>query len=337
MIILAFTISGLISFLICKWIAKKSKKLGLIDIPNRRSSHAIPTPRGGGIGIVLSVFIFTIIFFLLGIIKNTGYIFLTIGAIFIALVGFFSDRFNTSSLYRIIIQIFIAGISVWLLGDFTYLNIGNHILNLEFLGLIFNVILLVAITNFYNFMDGIDGLAASQGVITGIGLVAFGIILKENSLVAIGSVLSGATCGFLLLNISPAKIFMGDTGSYFLGFYLAYLTLIHKQLLIPIILILGVFLFDTVVTLTRRIMKKERWYRAHRSHFYQRAISLGYTHMQTTLIISLISFLFLIMACIYLLASVSIQLIILCAALLILVTLSFWITIKEKKKSETSL
>ena len=332
MLVLFILLSGVISFLISIWLIKRTEKFGLIDTPNKRSSHELPTPKGGGIGIVLGIFVTLSGCFLIGRIGDIKYMVLIAGGLAIALLGLYGDRFKTSIISRLVIQSLIACTIIWVIGVPEYLEIGaHHLINLGGFGIIFAIIWLVGMTNFYNFMDGIDGLAAMQGIIAGIGITVFGILLQDNPLITIGLILSGATTGFLVLNVSPAKIFMGDVGSYFLGFFIASFVLIYTNLLIPIILMMGVFIFDTVVTLARRVFNGECWYRAHRNHFYQRATSLGHSHMQITFIISLISSLFLIMACIYLLASVFMQLIILAVALLILTTLAFWITIKEKK------
>jgi UDP-N-acetylmuramyl pentapeptide phosphotransferase/UDP-N-acetylglucosamine-1-phosphate transferase len=138
-------------------------------------------------------------------------------------------------------------------------------------------------------MDGIDGLAASQAVIAGLALAIAGALVN-NPLLSIGGGLIGATsAGFLVHNVPPARLFMGDVGSTFLGFNFAGLTLLSNLGVgggrLPIefgVVVLAPFLFDGVVTLTRRIVRGERWYAAHRSHYYQRLVVRGLSHAQVT-------------------------------------------------------
>lgn len=330
MLIFIVILSGMVSFLTSLWFIKRTDKLGLIDIPNIRSSHNNPTSKGGGVGIVLGMLIALGGCFLMGMIEiDIKYLVILAGFLAVAVMGFYSDRFNMSALTRIILQTFIASIMVWFIGSPTSLEIGGYSITIGYIGIAFAVIWLVGITNFYNFMDGIDGLAAMQGIIAGIGITMFGIILKDKSLIPMGLVLSGATAGFLILNLSPAKIFMGDVGSYPLGLYIASFGLVNERLLVPIAMVLGVFIFDTVVTLIRRITKGERWYQAHRSHFYQRAVKLGYSHLQVTSALSLVALLLTGMACIYLQVLPLIQITILIVTLLGLISLALWIILRE--------
>jgi UDP-N-acetylmuramyl pentapeptide phosphotransferase/UDP-N-acetylglucosamine-1-phosphate transferase len=145
------------------------------------------------------------------------------------------------------------------------------------------------VTNVYNFMDGIDGLAASQAIVAGLALAIAGIVVA-NPVVAIGgSLLMAGSAGFWIYNLPPARLFMGDVGSTFLGFSFAGLTLLGNIGVggghLPIefgVLLLAPFLFDSLVTLGRRILRGERWYAAHRTHYYQRLVSSGLSHGQVT-------------------------------------------------------
>lgn len=323
--------AGIISFLTALWLIKRTHKFGLIDIPNARSSHSKPTPTGGGVGIVLGILAVFGVLFLTGALKpEIKHLIVMAGFLAVALIGFYSDRFNLSTLKRIIFQSIIAGIMIWLVGRPTELVIGSFIIPLGYFGIMFGLIWIVGVTNFYNFMDGIDGLAAMQGIIAGIGIAIFGVILNDKFLISMGLVLSGATAGFLVLNFPPAKIFMGDSGSYPIGFYIASYALINGQLLIPIAMVLGVFIFDPIITLIRRISKGEEWYKAHRSHFYQRAIKLGYSHLQVTSVVSLLSLLLTGLGCIYLQVLPSVQIVVCIVALLALIGPVLWIISKEK-------
>jgi UDP-N-acetylmuramyl pentapeptide phosphotransferase/UDP-N-acetylglucosamine-1-phosphate transferase len=145
------------------------------------------------------------------------------------------------------------------------------------------------VTNVYNFMDGIDGLAASQAVIAGAALGLAGSLVHNPLLGIGGGLLAAASAGFLVYNVPPARLFMGDVGSTFLGFSFAGLSLLGNLGVgggrLPIefgAVILAPFLFDAVVTLLRRMLRGERWYASHRSHYYQRLVVRGLSHARVT-------------------------------------------------------
>jgi UDP-N-acetylmuramyl pentapeptide phosphotransferase/UDP-N-acetylglucosamine-1-phosphate transferase len=145
------------------------------------------------------------------------------------------------------------------------------------------------LTNIYNFMDGIDGLAASQAVVAGFAMAAAGWLERNALLQFSGGLIAASSGGFLLFNLPPARLFMGDVGSTFLGFSFAGLTLLGNLGVgggrVPLefgIIILAPFLFDSLVTLGRRVARRERWYAAHRSHYYQRLVQCGMSHGQVT-------------------------------------------------------
>lgn len=331
MMIFAVPLAAAISFLVSLWFIKKADRIGLIDVPNMRSSHTRPTPRGGGIGIVLGAAAAMVVCFLAGIIESSfKYTAIIGGFLAAALLGFYSDKHNISALSRIVLQVLIVVITIGMIGCPKSLSIGGFIIRTGCMATVYGSIWLVAAINFYNFMDGIDGLAAAQGVISGIAIALFGVVLDNGPLIPMGLVLSGASAGFLLLNFPPARIFMGDAGSYALGFYIASFSLIDKRLVIPIVMVLGVFIFDTVVTLTKRIVRGEEWYQAHREHFYQRAVKLGYSHLQVTLAISAASALLTAMAYAYLQASPPVQIAILLAASAVLTAMALWVVLKER-------
>ncbi len=324
-------LSGVISFLISLWMVKNRDKLALVDVPNARSSHDKPMPKGAGTGIVLGILAGLAGYYLAGQFPvRIRYIVIAAGFLAMASLGLLSDRFKLSALVRIILQALIASAVVYFMGVSTSLRIGPYNLDMGLVGILFAVLWVVSITNFYNFMDGIDGLAGMQALISGAGIAAFGVILGINILIPLGLILTGAAIGFLILNFPPGKIFMGDVGSYALGFYIACFALLDSRLLVPIALILGVFIFDTIITLARRILHKENWMRAHRSHFYQRATTLGYSHRAVTMTLSITSIVLTIMACVYLKVSGLFQLGIIVSAVLVLSGMALFIKFKER-------
>jgi UDP-N-acetylmuramyl pentapeptide phosphotransferase/UDP-N-acetylglucosamine-1-phosphate transferase len=148
------------------------------------------------------------------------------------------------------------------------------------------------VTNIYNFMDGIDGLAGSQAIVAGLALAVAGGVVRNPLLTAGGALVAASAAGFLVHNLPPpARLFMGDVGSTFLGFTFAGLTLLGNLGVgggrLPFefgVVVLAPFLFDGVVTLTRRVVRGERWFEAHRSHYYQRLVLRGLGHGRVTAI-----------------------------------------------------
>lgn len=337
MLALTVILAAGLSFLISLWFIRKADAFGLIDVPNERSSHDRPKPKGGGIGIVLGVLVAVSVAVLTSIVEIDRACFaLLAAAVLMAVLGFYSDRIHLSPLIRIIIQVLIAAGAVAMIKLPESFEIAGWMLNLGWGKYIFAVIWLVAITNFYNFMDGIDGLAAAQGIFAGCGMILFGIVLQRAALIPFGLIIAGATAGFLILNMAPSRIFMGDAGSYFLGFLFAGVGLLDARLLVPVGLALGVFIFDTVVTLARRILRNERWYQAHCSHFYQRTVKLGYSHVQVTGTLSAVFISLLTLAILYLQSSVIDKRVILVLVVLELSGLAYWIIEKEQNRQRSS-
>ncbi len=261
----------------------------VIDVPGERSSHAVPTPRGGGIGMVFAFYLVMLWTYWQLHVEGSVYWALLITAIPIAALGFFDDLRNLPRRYRFAAWIVIA-IGAMILGiRLTYIElpvIGR--IDFGFWSYPLSFLWLIGVTNFYNFMDGIDGLAGGEAVIVGIffALVAFG---AGNRVIAVTSLaIAGCAFGFLLHNLPPARIFMGDGGSNFLGYLLAALGVIgaeHGTPPIPFLvmmLLLGMFLFDATLVLLKHLPRGRNWLEPHRDHYYQRLIRLGYAHLYVT-------------------------------------------------------
>ncbi len=252
-----------------------------LDVPNERSSHSRPVPRGGGVAIVLGFAVGLTAWLASG---NTlsprawGWL---AGALLVASVSFVDDVRPLPATPRLLAHA--AGALL-----LTLAGIQQRELPL-ILALPLAFLWVALVTNVYNFMDGIDGLAASQAIIAGAALALAGAVVS-NPLVSIGGgLIAAASAGFLPHNLPPAKLFMGDVGSTFLGFNFAGLSLLGNLGVgggrLPIefgIVVLAPFLFDGLVTLARRIARGERWYAAHRSHYYQRLVTHGLSHAQVT-------------------------------------------------------
>lgn len=270
----------------------------LIDIPNDRSSHAIPTPRGGGVAVVL-VFLSSLwlvtwlkLFPLYACIALSG-----AGAI-VALVGFLDDHQHIAARWRLLIHFAAAVWGLYWLGGFPTITLLGLSIETNWLGFIAAAVYTVWSVNLYNFMDGIDGLASIEAITVCVGaaLMAW-LVLPEVNLWLVPILLALAVLGFLVWNFPPARIFMGDAGSGFLGIMLALLS-IHStwfdaRLFWIWLILLGVFIVDATMTLCRRIFRGEKFYEAHRSHAYQFASRIAGGHRPVTLIIAVINLIWL--------------------------------------------
>jgi Fuc2NAc and GlcNAc transferase len=206
----------------------------------------------------------------------------------VALIGWLDDRHGLAPSVRAAVQVCAAVWALAWIGGFPHLRWGGSVLHLGPAGWGLATIGIVWGINFYNFMDGIDGLAAGEAVMVSAGVILLLGGTRHDILVPVALV--GATsAGFLLWNWPPARIFLGDVGSAFLGYVFAVLAVISENsgalTVVGWLLLLGVFFVDATLTVARRIAKGEPWYHAHRSHAYQRAVQAGFSHRAVTLAI----------------------------------------------------
>ncbi|PIV40515.1 MAG: hypothetical protein COS28_08460 [Nitrospirae bacterium CG02_land_8_20_14_3_00_44_33] len=270
----AFSLSAFCSFL----MSKLGFKIALIDKPNERSSHSLPTPRGGGIGIWFS---FLVVFLLL-VPKTPAITYFAAAATIMALLGLLEDRFSFSSKLRLIIHLGLAAWTIFLFKDL-YFYSGAIVL------FVFWLLFIAGTANFYNFMDGINGIAGL------IGTVAFGLtayfsyyMVQDMNISILSIALFSACLGFLPFNLLKAKIFMGDVGSVFLGFvFAAFVVKLSSNISIFLCLImfLCTFYADAVITIYQRWRRGENLLKAHRRHLYQYLSNeLGISHWLVSVI-----------------------------------------------------
>lgn len=261
---------------------------GMMDIPNHRSSHSAPTPRGGGLAIVgAAVAAWGWLYFRHAISPGL-FLALIGGGGAVAGVGYVDDRRPVPAGIRLFVHLAAAAWALYCLGGMPSLT-GLGMQSVP--GWILQVVGVSSIVwaiNLFNFMDGIDGIAASEAVfVAGAGAILCLLTGVAGGAMATSVLLAVAVFGFLLWNWPPAKIFMGDVGSGFLGFVIAVITLAATEqvpVMLPAWLVLGgAFFVDATVTLVRRFLRRERVYEAHRSHAYQWLARRWGSHRKVTL------------------------------------------------------
>jgi UDP-N-acetylmuramyl pentapeptide phosphotransferase/UDP-N-acetylglucosamine-1-phosphate transferase len=276
----------------CRWWAQRRR---MIDVPNERSSHTQPTPRGGGLAIVAIT--------LAGMVTShvamgqavqdpriLGYL---VGASVVGLVSWMDDIRSLPSLVRLAAHAIGAAVAILALGHWTDVTIpGVGSVALGWLGLPLTAVWVIGLTNAYNFMDGIDGIAAGQGVVAGLAWAVIGSMTGQGVVSTLGLLLAATCLGFLAHNWPPARIFMGDVGSAFLGYSFAVLPLLLAQPaagprlrgIAPVLgcLVVWPFVLDAAFTFLRRLARRENVLAAHRSHVYQRLVIGGYSHRRVT-------------------------------------------------------
>lgn len=287
----ACAVAAFLSFILVDWVRRRALQRSLMDVPNERSLHTTPTPRGGGLGIVLA-------FVVIGLVTPFAHPNLLwpllAGAIPIAWIGWKDDHGHVSPKTRALVHVGASAVALVLLfGKFSWALLGGPDVDRQFpfnLPFIFVVSVSIAyFLNLFNFMDGLDGLAGSEAAFAGLaaplllGLAItqhgvghpFQVLSWARSVQAVAPLLGSCCLGFLLLNWPPARVFMGDVCSGFLGFVFGFLAFassyqVHHLFWVWLILF-GVFVVDGTYTLGVRFATKQRWYEAHRLHTFQKA------------------------------------------------------------------
>jgi UDP-N-acetylmuramyl pentapeptide phosphotransferase/UDP-N-acetylglucosamine-1-phosphate transferase len=260
------------------------RKRAMWDIPNDRSSHSTPTPRGGGIGILAGLTVGGCVAHVLGFPVMNWH--LLTGIALIVVVGFVDDRKGLSGAIRLLSQVVAALIVLYGTTGLQQFPLPQPLnFDLGALGIPTAMLWIVAVTNIYNFLDGIDGYAGLQGIIAGL---AIALLSEGTGGTLLGLSIAGSCLGFVLYNWHPAKVFMGDVGSATLGFLLAALPFQSdfrpgSGSVFVVAMCLWFFLADGVFTIVRRLMNGERIWAAHRSHIYQRLVQTGLRHDQVAL------------------------------------------------------
>ena len=287
-------ITFVISFVMVGYVRRSALNRNILDVPNARSSHTVPTPRGGGIAIVAAFVIAISSLLASHLITQKIWLVLVISSSVVAGVGHLDDRRPLGASTRFAVHVIASVFVVCMLGGIPAPELIKWGLHGFWFRSGFSVLVLVWATNLFNFMDGIDGIAGSESFFMSAGGGWLNWLNGGDSgITATLFSLSAASLGFLPWNWPPARVFMGDVGSGFLGFivsFLLVLTSVFGNVPIEVLPILGgVFLIDATTTLFRRIISGDRWLEPHRSHAYQvLARRLG-GHKPVTLIVTAIN------------------------------------------------
>lgn len=278
---------------------KYAKSNGLIDLPNQRSSHTVPTPRGGGCVFLAVWFCAVIVLWLLHDLSARTAILLLLPTCVLGVIGFLDDRMNLSAKYRFLCQLLLGIWVIYMLMPSLQLNFVFFSITSSWLVVICALFFILWSTNLFNFMDGTDGFAGMQACVMLLPM-AFLLWQKDPAFSYILILLAVGVIGFLCFNWPKAKVFMGDVGSATLGFLLIVFALYsqqHDQMPMLIwVMLYGVFLFDATVTLLRRLWHKQRWYEAHKLHAYQRLHQSGFSHAMVLCATTLLNILIIALA-----------------------------------------
>lgn len=266
----------------------------IMDVPNFRSSHTIPTPRGGGISFVITFLTsILVILFFKQIEFGFGLAFF-IGCLIVAIVGYVDDLGHVDSKLRLFFHFTAALILVQSVSGLHIVELYNVMVDFDILGYVIAVLIIVWMLNLFNFMDGIDGLAGAESLSV-LFITAFFLenYYPDSNLLIFHLILGFSILGFMVFNFPPAKIFMGDAGSGFLGFVLAGLMLKEAHIVADMFWIwltmLGVFIVDATYTLVVRIVERQKIFDAHRTHAYQKAAIKYKSHRKVTLAVVFIN------------------------------------------------
>ena len=292
-------IATVLTLMLTILIRKNALQKNQLDIPNERSSHTAPTPRGAGVAVAT---VFIVGLFALRVadkISDKTFISIALPGFFVAIIGRLDDLgYLTSAKWRLVGHFFVAAVAVWLVGGLPSLLITNSSIDFGVVGNVLAVIYLVWMLNLFNFMDGIDLITGVETITASTAAAIFLAVKAGGDFWFVPAILAATVLGFMFLNIPPAKIFLGDVGSGFIGFVVALISLVtaDENALIAwaMVILLAVFISDSTVTLLRRITKREHLYVAHRTHAYQNLTKRFNSHLSVSLGVGAINLIWLV-------------------------------------------
>ena len=287
----------LISFIATPVVKSIAQMVGAVDVPkDNRRMHNHPIPRMGGLAIFLGFLLSTLIF----VPMSSSMRGMLLGAVIIVVLGIFDDIYSLRAMFKFVVQIIAALVAV-LSGNVIETLSNPNVFsadpywNLGILAVPATVIWIVAITNAVNLIDGLDGLACGVSTISSMTLLVIALVVSEGNVAILMAALAGGCIGFLPYNMNPAKIFMGDTGSTFLGYILAVVSIQGLFKFYTIIsfavpfLMLGLPIFDTCFAILRRLARGQSPMAPDRGHIHHRLIDMGFTQKQAVAVLYVIS------------------------------------------------
>ena len=296
-VVLALVTALVVSFITTPVVKALAQKMGAVDVPkDNRRMHDHPIPRMGGLAIFFG-FLLSVLIFLPLTPELKG---MLLGSVIIVVLGIFDDIYALSARLKFVVQIVAALVAVFAGNEIKFLSNPNIFSSdpvwvLGPLSIPFTVIWIVAITNAVNLIDGLDGLAVGVSTISSMTLLVIALAVSEAGVAVLMAALAGACIGFMPYNLNPAKIFMGDTGSTFLGYVLAVVSIQGLFKFYTIIsfavpfLMLGLPIFDTCFAFLRRIAHGQSPMKPDRSHVHHRLIDMGFSQKQAVAVLYIIS------------------------------------------------
>ncbi len=262
---------------------------GMLDVPNERSSHTSVVPRGGGIAIVVTMSLALMFLAARGFISIDLFLALAVGGAGVAIVGLVDDRHRLPARWRLTVHVLAAAWAVYWVGGLGAVRVGEHVVHPGWLGIGLAVLGVVWVLNLFNFMDGLDGIAAGEALFVAAAGALLAFSGGNSGVASVAWIFAWACAGFLCWNWPPARVFLGDVGSGYLGYIVIVLALADAESRPEAIwewFILGALFFtDATVTLLRRLARGERVYEAHRQHAYQRLSRRWASHLRVTLLV----------------------------------------------------
>ena len=339
--IIAVIFAALMAFVTTPVARVLAYKIGALDDPARddRRMHTVITPRLGGLAIFFSFVISVFLFY--GVSKFI--LSMIAGAFLLIIVGILDDVRPVRSLYKFFVHIAAAGIVVWQGGVLVErVNIFGSYIHFGMFSIPLTILWIAGIISAVNFIDGLDGLACGISTISAVSLLLVTILIGEFRIALLLAILVGSCIGFLPFNVNPAKIFIGDTGSAFLGFMLAVISIqgvfkVHAVITFVIpFLILGVPIFDTTFAIIRRLLSGRHPFSADREHLHHRLVDMGFNKKQTVRILYAVSAMLGISSVMLVTQKVVYAIIIIAVSLAI--SVAMWLIFKDDKmKFESGL
>jgi UDP-N-acetylmuramyl pentapeptide phosphotransferase/UDP-N-acetylglucosamine-1-phosphate transferase len=283
------SVTFLTALILTPLVRSASRRIGYVDVPNERSSHDTPTPRTGGYAIVAGVLAGAA---MAGALHDRGLAATAGGMVLLVVLAVIDDFHSLPNVWRLLAQFAIAAAALLVSGEALHeLALPSMTIPLGGFALAASLVWIVAVTNEYNFMDGLNGIASGEAIIAAATMAILFWRAGDIAGAAFAAALGAAAAGFLPWNLPSGSIFMGDSGSTPLGFSFAMLTLrlTHQVPFIAAMLPLTPFLFDATFTLFRRALRRERVFSAHRKHLYQLLNRRGWSHAAVTLVWTLLA------------------------------------------------